>query len=236
MPARFRRRKRVFKRRGRTIRFGKKGNSMKRPTVKLLRSPLMADRLFVKLKYVQRIPLVITSGATDIQYFRANSMYDPDYSGAGVQPTGFDQYMTFYQRWRVHASSCKLQVSSIGTTAPAQNFQIVMTPETAVANYTDIDSASASVYAKQLLFNINTNVNTIKLFSTTRKQFGLNKETVATENDFTGDASNDLPAANQWWWAIYVNVPDRTSTGTLYGFFTVTYFCEFYKRLDINLS
>lgn len=34
--------------------------------------------------------------------FRLNSCYDPDYSGAGHQPLGFDELSTMYQRYCVH--------------------------------------------------------------------------------------------------------------------------------------
>jgi len=61
------------------------------------------DKMFVKLKYNQSSYF----GATTIgqQVFRLNSLYDPDYTGAGTQPACFDQWCpAIYNRYRVRGA------------------------------------------------------------------------------------------------------------------------------------
>lgn len=58
----------------------------------------------VTLKYVQAVQLDSASGALSYQYFRANSIYDPDYTGVGHQPLGYDQWAVFYKYYTVTSS------------------------------------------------------------------------------------------------------------------------------------
>lgn len=44
------------------------------------------------------------AGAASVYLFRANSCYDPNYTGTGHQPLGFDQWMAFYNHYTVIAS------------------------------------------------------------------------------------------------------------------------------------
>lgn len=55
----------------------------------------------VKLKYVDNVTLNPGVASIASHLFRANSLFDPDYSGVGHQPLGFDQWTTFYDMYRV---------------------------------------------------------------------------------------------------------------------------------------
>ncbi len=77
------------------------------------------NRKLVKLRYVDWITLNPTVTADTIVYkeFRANSAFDPDYTGAGHQPLGFDQWMTFYDHFNVVGSkiTCTWTPSDVNT-------------------------------------------------------------------------------------------------------------------------
>lgn len=67
-------------------------------------------------------PFAFTSSSTtgnlwDWQ-FRLNSLFDPDFTGGGAQPTTFDQWMALYDRYRVVACSCDVQVTSLDDITP----------------------------------------------------------------------------------------------------------------------
>jgi hypothetical protein len=58
------------------------------------------------LTYVETVTSPSTiAGAASVYLFRANSCYDPNYTGAGHQPLGFDQWMAFYNHYTVVSSS-----------------------------------------------------------------------------------------------------------------------------------
>lgn len=60
-----------------------------------------------RLRYVENITMNPGAvGAQAIQYFSANGMYDPYFTGVGHQPLGFDQYMTMYDHFVVTQSKC----------------------------------------------------------------------------------------------------------------------------------
>jgi len=63
---------------------------------------LFAKTTKMAFRYVDTIG--INPGITNTvanHTFRANGMYDPDFTGVGHQPYGFDQYMAFYQHYTV---------------------------------------------------------------------------------------------------------------------------------------
>lgn len=53
------------------------------------------------LKYCEQFLITVTAGAVTDQNFRANSLFDPDRTGTGHQPRGFDQLSAIYNRYRV---------------------------------------------------------------------------------------------------------------------------------------
>lgn len=59
-------------------------------------------RKTVALRYVDTVALNPGAGGTAVQVFRANSIYDPDYTGAGHQPMFYDNYANIYGRYKVN--------------------------------------------------------------------------------------------------------------------------------------
>lgn len=45
--------------------------------------------------------------------YALNNLYDPDFSGAGVQPIGFDQWAAFYTRFRVVSVNIRLLMVNV---------------------------------------------------------------------------------------------------------------------------
>ena len=99
----YRKAKKAGYRRGRMSRRGFLGSR------RLVRSGFPAQ-CTVKLAYVDSISLDAIAGPDQFVYyiFRANSCYDPDYTGVGHQPMGFDEYMKLYDHYQVKWSSIKV--------------------------------------------------------------------------------------------------------------------------------
>lgn len=65
------------------------------------------------LVYSEHVELkAVASSVSNAYEFRLNSAYDPDYSGGGHQPRGFDQWAAFYRRYRVTQVKINVQFSS----------------------------------------------------------------------------------------------------------------------------
>lgn len=74
----------------------------------------MSKTQIVKLKYADRKGLDAASGAVIFSTFNAGSAYDPDVDAVGHQPTGFDQWMEFYEHFVVLGSKIKVTYSPTG--------------------------------------------------------------------------------------------------------------------------
>lgn len=69
------------------------------------------DRKIVKLKYAELItlnPNAAESAVPTMNHFRANSLYDPNQSGTGHQPRGFDELAAIYDHYTVIGSKLKV--------------------------------------------------------------------------------------------------------------------------------
>lgn len=66
------------------------------------------------LKYLHRGATLVggAPGAGNYYAFRANSLFDPDYSGVGSQPTGFDEISALYAHYRVIRSKITIWMNS----------------------------------------------------------------------------------------------------------------------------
>jgi len=53
------------------------------------------------LHYVDQVTLNATSGLTDTFFFSCNGLFDPNITGTGHQPLGFDEWSAIYQKYRV---------------------------------------------------------------------------------------------------------------------------------------
>lgn len=66
----------------------------------------------VTLRYTQKAKFSAAAGGAGHWRFSANGCYDPDISGTGHQPRGFDQYMAMYDHFQVIGSKCRVSFVS----------------------------------------------------------------------------------------------------------------------------
>lgn len=70
----------------------------------------------VVLPYATRfVQTEATPGAGTYHTFALNNVYDPDFTGVGLQPLGFDQYSQFYGRYRVIGLRYVITIGNITT-------------------------------------------------------------------------------------------------------------------------
>lgn len=87
------------------------------------------------LRYTTTLNMNAAVANPDKNYFRAGSIFDPDYSGVGTQPYGHDQYEPLYNHYRVVKSVIKIT----NTTAGANNIMgVMLSDDVSVGNNYDL--------------------------------------------------------------------------------------------------
>jgi len=92
------------------------------------------DRFRMKMKYSDENVQSHSSGALDIWNFRANSLFDPDFTYSGHQPLGFDELAALYGKYKV--THCSIRVSAVSL--DGVNNMLVILPRrttTALSNF-----------------------------------------------------------------------------------------------------
>lgn len=103
-----------FKRRGR--KFAK--TSYRGRVVKVAGALPLPNKFTVKHRYIEPAVVIDPTGLIPAVYtFRANSLFDPNFSGSGHQPMGFDNIMPFYNHYTVIGSKIKVTFQSFDTVA-----------------------------------------------------------------------------------------------------------------------
>lgn len=75
--------------------------------------PLFPASTTKRLRYSTTFALTSTSGViSSTQVFRANDLFDPDFTGTGHQPMGFDQLMVFYNHFCVVKAKIIIQAKN----------------------------------------------------------------------------------------------------------------------------
>lgn len=195
----------------------------------------MADRTLLKMKYVERVSLADgVGGVGAIQVYRANSVYDPDYTGTGAQPLSLDQWANFYNYYKV--LGCKIDVKAFPLTSTVANanciLAIVPTP-TIMTVTTDTITASQMPYAKTFFVGPANGgvIGHASQYMSTKKIFG--KKDV---DDEEYKALLSASPQNAWYYNIIADAVDGLSTFDIDLIVTVTYYIELTERVVLAQS
>lgn len=158
----------------------------------------------VRLRYVEEISLNSPTAGVAYHMFSANGMYDPNVTGTGHQPRGFDQNMVMYDHYTVTDSKI--------TILPASNTTVNLDPcyydvhcqdsvAATVTSYIDLfEKRQASGMLQTAGLITGRNPQPITRYFNTAKFF--NKTAKALPNsDLSGTASSQ--PAEQAYWAVY---------------------------------
>jgi len=83
--------------------------------VAVYRSPFIRREVRANLLYHDKYNLATATLAPAIQVFRANSMFDPDFTGTGHQPMYRDQIVAQYQTYKVLSAKFHYEFSTSNT-------------------------------------------------------------------------------------------------------------------------
>jgi len=183
----------------------------------------------VTLRYAQ---VKTPTAATNVFTLRGNGLFDPDVTGAGSQPTGFDEYMALYKNFRVLGSRCIAMFASGSTTFGSGTSLLAVRADdnsgAVPASNSDILAQRNSIYS--LNHGIGAPVSRVSAHNTTQSITKLSPKSP----DLAGTASADPTV--QWHWHVSVNSIDASSTPAGRLFVIIEYDVEFFGMKTLVLS
>lgn len=153
--------------------------------VSLYRSPVspIPQRKVVTLRYAEsNVSLDPAAGIPADYFFRANDLFDPNYTGAGHQPLGFDQWMALYTKFSVLNSKITVKFTNGADATTADWIVMVRRTTTPTSSTTNeiLESNACSWTAKERE-NVVTLVNAYS-FKQEHKGLGLEDGTMFGTN------------------------------------------------------
>jgi len=95
---------------------------------------MLGDKLNIKHRYFDQVTLSPGAGTNAINVYSANGLFDPNITGVGNQPRGFDQIMPLYDHYSVIYARCTVKFYS---TSPVVVGIAVRDRATTVSNLDD---------------------------------------------------------------------------------------------------
>lgn len=194
------------------------------------------DVMQVKLSYTENRLITTLVGGT-AYVFRGNGCFDPNFTGGGHQPLGYDQWSAFYRRYRVRASKMTVHFYTKDTGEVITAGIVPMTTNTILSNFEDYQEASYSKLTDVGVAgtNMQSKANGLSTYMSTAKIRGAPDDVVQYEIDYS--ALNTADPNLQWFWHVFFDDKAKAG-GALQCDITVKieYYVDFFDRQTLLQS
>jgi len=206
----------------------------------IIRQPRgLPDRLYVRLTYREQLNWTTASGALADNVYRGNSCFDPDLTGAGGQPLGFDQWANFYYSYTVLGS--RIEVTSQVNSGGCATQRHGVTPDNLSNVYgaAEQERAEEQPYTKAVTPLMGAGgtscagSSVIKAYMSTAKMIGVVRPAVQIEDGYGALVSAN--PSNTWFWHVWNYVPTG-ETQSLVQNVRITYYVVFETRTRLDVS
>ena len=216
------------------LKFGRKFPQS--PGLAIAASPLGPSAVRLLMSYATTVNMTSTVGALATYVMTGNGLFDPDVTGSGLQPLGFDQWATLYQRYRVIASNIEVCFATPAATNNANgSFDVTLTPSNTSSVFSSYTAAVASPFAKQKSYNgFSASGQKLKSKMDTAVMLGVTHQAVLADDIL--QASVSANPTDMWFWHICAVTSDLATTATVIMSIRVTYLADFFELQVITLS
>lgn len=187
--------------------------------------------MMTKMKYVSSFAIDPALGVVGVRVFSTNGLYDPDITGVGHQPRGFDQLMALYDHYTVCGSKISVQFS------PRNNSTIPQTVGVALR-----DNATAEVdildyleqgYVKSTSLSPNSGYRSIINYKCNPRRWLGYKDTRDADN-LKGTASAN--PTEQAYWHVFTEPIEGVDAQAVYCRATIEYILLLTEPKDLISS
>lgn len=166
-------------------------------------------------RYADQITIT-TTGGVGFQYaFRGNSLFDPDFTGGGHQPYGFDQWSAIFQRYVVFASWIRVNLT-IDSPLPCKFALVPTSLDNSVVTTDTFESLLEMPRAKWRLGQSSTGQDNQSLTHYASTTSIMGQAPGLIENDDNLYALTNANPANPWYWILGVQSPQGDGSHTYY--------------------
>ncbi len=239
--ARFPKRRRLLISRrpiARMRRSGRKRNVISR----VPRALIVPASKIVQLKYVSPVPyngggLDAGASVTANYIFRANSCFDPDLTGTGIQPPGFDQWKQFYTTYEVLASHITWEIiptPDVGASNPEHLIMCLAfgSPSLATTPYANMIQKAAQPGVKKLILQARGAGGPRNGVGRLHSKFSIRKAFGYGSNSHTEGGVGSNPQEPWYFHLVCANPWDiLVDPGSVYVTATITFTVKFSKRV-----
>lgn len=211
------------------------------PVPGLVRVPraIVPTAVRVPLSFTRRTSMTTAGGSTATQVFTGNGLFDPDVTGVGGQPLGYDQWSAFYSRYRCLASSIEVNATTPDITTNDQGIiSLVVVPSTLSSVFTDIDAAASSPYGKLRIVNgLSGGAGPFRPISSLMETdviMGVPKAAVLSDDTLQSVTTSN--PANPWYWHIVGQNTDGAAGVVIQLTVKLTYLVDFFDMSLLSQS
>lgn len=165
--------------------------------------------------------------------FAGNSLFDPDQTGVGVQPYGFDPMATLYGAYNVSASKIKVRFYTVEPSVYKVTCTVVPHQDNAL-DYYDPSDLRVTTGAKQRIISSPEGITKghfIQSYCTTARLF---KGLSAKDADFGALVTSN--PTRMWYWHVYVDTTDTATEDSIFCDVEITYYATMRKTTNNNES
>lgn len=195
----------------------------------------LPDKYFTKVRYSNWIsnPSGGITGVFD-NVFRANNVYDPDFTGTGIGVSGFTELASIYSRYRVYASKIRVSIKSLSDTSSTGDGVILLVPDRSFTGYSmaTMINRQAIPFAVTGQMNRGVNGNNPLVLKSFRKTKNIYGETDIDDDAYTGTTAGTAPTS-EWYWHIVVGRSDQSSISAYPGY-EVLVKISYYVRFELR--
>lgn len=202
-----------------------------------MRAPL-GNRLMTKVKYVDRT-IEINPGAVlmGTHFFSASGITDPDVTGSGHQPRGFDQLMAMYEHYTVIGSKITITFQPTASSSSNQNAVVgIALKNSAVApgDANEYLEGRNTVY-KFISNTTNSGIQPVRLSMTYSPKKFLSNSAPLSDPYLKGNASAN-PIEESYFVAFADNVDNSTDLNAIQAHVHLEYMVVFHEPLQPGQS
>lgn len=189
----------------------------------------MPSILQTRFPYCANHNITTTLGTAYTYYYRGNSGFDPDATGTGNQPNGWDQMSVFYNKVTILGSRIRVTFINLGEIALQACVAPVYT-NSAVA----YDVVSTLPHSKEIFigpYRSGQDIKTVSCYMSTRKIMG--KDPLPNPDLSQSFTANPV---SQWYWAIFGQPTDQTTNASFTISVSITYYVQLSERRTVVQS